>query len=189
MIKSVSVFILYENLLIYFVLFVMIAKDNFESGTYSVAKYSDCERYRYILSRTWDPSKQKILFIGLNPSTATELKNDPTVTRMMNFAKKWGFGSATVCNAFAFRATFPKELKKQINPVGEDNNTCLQQEIEKADKIVAAWGNHAKFLNRSQEILKFLNNFEHFGLTKQGEPRHVLYLRSDAKLEMFSLKS
>ncbi len=156
-----------------------------ENGIQSLAIYSDDEKYRYTLSRTWDGKKQKILFIGLNPSTATELKNDPTVTRMMNFAKKWDFGTATVCNVFAFRATHPKDLKTQIDPVGQDNDINLQQEINKADKIIAAWGNHAKFQNRSREIQKFLKNFEHFGLTNQGEPRHVLYLPSDAKLKAF----
>lgn len=163
----------------------MVEKKSEINGVRSVARYSDCEKYRYTLTRTWDANKKRVAFIGLNPSTATELKNDPTVTRIINYAKKWNFGSATILNLFAFRATFPDDLKKCSEPIGPENDKWILHELKNADKIVACWGNHGKFMNRSQEVLKFLKNFYHFGLTKMEEPRHVLYLRRDAELERF----
>jgi hypothetical protein len=160
----------------------MIEKNHSNKEFVSNARFSDCEKYRYTLTRTWSENKGRILFIGLNPSTADEVKNDPTVTRMINFAKSWGYGSATVCNIFAFRATFPSDLKKSQDPIGKENDKWIAHELNSADKVIAAWGNHGKFLLRSNDVLKYLKKFHHFGLTKQGEPRHVLYLRNDASL-------
>lgn len=163
----------------------MIQKSHSSDGIKSSALYSDDEKHRYTLTRIWNPSLPKVSFIGLNPSTATELKNDPTVTRMINFAKKWNFGSLTVLNLFAYRATLPSDLKKSQNPIGKENDFWMKKEISSSEKIIAAWGNHGKFLNRSEEVLKFLKSFSHFGFTKEGEPRHVLYLPSDARLISF----
>jgi len=162
----------------------MIEKNYSNEGVVSLARFSDCEKYRYTLTRTWDNEKKRILFIGLNPSTADEIKNDPTVTRMINYSKLWGYGSTTVCNIFAFRATFPSDLKKSENPIGKENDKWIFNEIANSDKVIAAWGNHGKFLSRSDEVLKYLKNSYHFGLTKQGEPKHVLYLRGDAKVKL-----
>lgn len=152
------------------------------NGMRSLAIFSDDEKCRYVLRRVWDDKKGKIVFIGLNPSTATEIKNDPTVSRMISFSKLHGFGSISVCNLFAFRTTFPSDLKKAHDPIGEENDLFILKEILDADKVVACWGNHGKFLNRSMNFLKNLNYFSHFGFTNLGEPRHVLYLRKDAPL-------
>ena len=46
-----------------------------------LAIYSDCEAYRYLLQIVWDESAPMAMFVMLNPSTATELANDPTVER------------------------------------------------------------------------------------------------------------
>ena len=54
-----------------------------------------------------------ILFIGLNPSTADETKNDPTIRRCINFAKDWGYGGVMIANLFAFRSTSPEIMKQQ----------------------------------------------------------------------------
>ncbi len=162
----------------------MIEKENIKDGVKSIARFSDCEKYRYTLTRTWDSSKGKIVFIGLNPSTADEMKNDPTVTRMINFAKSWGYGTISVCNIFAYRATFPEDLKKQQDPVGPETDKWLKSEINSADKVVAAWGNHGKFNNRSSEIRKIISNNEiySFGNTNLLEPKHVLYLKSSSQI-------
>ncbi len=163
----------------------MIEKRNVNEGVKSLARFSDCEKYRYTLTRIWDAGKGRILFIGLNPSTADEMKNDPTVTRMINYAKLWGYGSITVCNLFAFRATFPRDLKKSEEPIGKENDKWIYNEIENSEKVIAAWGNHGKFLSRIGEVMKYLKGAESFGLTKQGEPKHVLYLRGDAETGKF----
>jgi hypothetical protein len=147
------------------------------------AEFSKDRKYRYKLWRKWDESLPKIMFIGLNPSTADEIKDDPTITRMMNYAKLWGYGEIVVCNAFAFRATFPEDLKKEKDPVGEGNNKAISEEAKNAEKIVLAWGNHALFGNRSSEILQLLKEYKLFCLGKNssGEPKHPLYLKRDLK--------
>ena len=161
----------------------MVKEKRFDKdGTDSLAIFSDCEKYRYILRRVWDENKGRAVFIGLNPSTADEMKNDPTVSRMVSLSKSWGFGGVSVCNLFAFRATFPTDMKKAGNPVGDENDFFILREIQDADKIIACWGNHGKFLGRSENFVKNLGGYSHFGLTKQGEPHHLLYLRKDAPL-------
>ena len=157
------------------------------NGMKSLAVFSEDGKHRYALERSWSPEKGKVVFIGLNPSTADEMKNDPTVSRMISFSKSWGFGEIGVCNLFSFRATFPEDMKKFRDPVGAENDFYIAREISDADRVVACWGNHGKFLNRSSEVTNALGRFEHFGFTKQGEPRHILYLRSDSPLEIFQL--
>ena len=67
---------------------------------------SDCKKYRYSLSRTWDESKPLIGFIGLNPSTADDVIDDPTITRCINFAKSWGGGGLYMGNLFLLQKIF-----------------------------------------------------------------------------------
>ncbi|MDD5700230.1 MAG: DUF1643 domain-containing protein [Candidatus Nanoarchaeia archaeon] len=161
----------------------MVKEKRFDKeGIESLAIFSDDEKYRFVLRRVWDDKKGRTVFIGLNPSTADEIKNDPTVSRMISLSKSWGFGSVSVCNLFAFRATFPSDLKKAENPIGDENDSFILKEMQDADKVIACWGNHGKFLNRSENFSKNLKNFEHFGFTKAGEPHHLLYLRKDAPL-------
>ena len=50
----------------------MISRKHSRADTVSEAVYSDCERYRYLLTRTWGQGP-KALFVMLNPSTATEV--------------------------------------------------------------------------------------------------------------------
>ena len=148
----------------------MIKKEHSSNGVESYAIFSDCERYRYVLSRAWDKTKGKVVFIGLNPSTADEMKNDPTITRMINFAKSWNYDKISICNLFAFRATFPQDLKKALDPIGSENDKLVSEEIKDTDKIILAWGNHGKFNNRSTEILKNIdkNKVHTLGITNQG---------------------
>src|ERR1700741_1245036 len=109
-------------------------------GTKS-AIISDCKKYRYSLSRVWDSSKPKVLFIMLNPSTADANNDDPTIRRCMNFAKSWGFGSLYVGNLFAFRSKEPTHLLYAEDPIGNLNANHLQTMSEFVDLIVCAWGN------------------------------------------------
>ena len=107
----------------------------------SEAVYSDCERYRYLLTRVWGPGP-KALFVMLNPSTATEVQNDPTVERCERRARALGFGAFRVTNIFAFRATDPKVMRAVADPVGPENDAAILGSVAWADKVVCAWGNH-----------------------------------------------
>jgi len=158
----------------------MITKTFQKDAIHSVANYSDCEAYRYDLSRVWDGASRKVLFLMLNPSTATEIQNDPTVERCERRSRALGFGAFRVCNIFAFRATDPKVMRAAADPVGPLNDAVIQQAIDWADEIVAAWGTHGEHLDRGKVVENLLRSQtkipKHLGLTKAGHPKHPLYI-------------
>ena len=158
----------------------MIVRRHELDGCVSVARYSDCERYRYDLTRTWDSSSPKALFVMLNPSTATELANDPTVERVERRARRMGFGAYRVCNLFAWRATKPKQLFAATTPVGLENNDVLVEACHWAVQIICGWGNHGAFGSRGAAVEALMrgtgHSLFHLGLTQQGHPRHPLYV-------------
>ena len=151
------------------------------------AHISDCEKYRYSLSREWDETKKSCLLIMLNPSKADATINDPTITRCIHFAKSWGYGSLQVVNLFAYRATQRARLKRVLDPVGEETDTILLKHAKKADAIVCAWGIDGTFLGRNKEVLQLLKkegySIHCIACTKEGEPKHPLYLRKDAQMK------
>jgi len=142
---------------------------------------SEDRKYRYILSRTWDETKPTVLFIGLNPSTADENEDDPTIRRCINFAKSWGYGGLIMANLFAFRTTNPQGLYSEKNPVGSENDYYIKKFANKSEKIIACWGNHGCLNNRSQIVYELVDSLHCLDTNKSGEPKHPLYIRSDAK--------
>ena len=78
------------------------------------AKLSDNKKHRYSLKRIWDKDKPKVLFIMLNPSLADNYKDDPTIRRLIKFAKLFGYGGFYVGNLFSYITPYPKELKNNI---------------------------------------------------------------------------
>ncbi|WP_121060505.1 DUF1643 domain-containing protein [Chachezhania antarctica] len=149
-------------------------------GTRSTAVYSACERYRYALTREWDASAGRITFVMLNPSTASELRNDPTIERCERRARAWGYGAFRVTNLFAWRATDPRDLKRAAEPDGPENEVRVLESAAWADLVLAAWGVHGAHRNRGPEIAALLGEagtpVAHLGLTKAGHPRHPLYV-------------
>jgi hypothetical protein len=150
------------------------------------AAFSPCRRYRYALCRQWDNTKATVLFIGLNPSTADEENDDPTLVRCINFAKSWGYGGVCMANLFAYRATKPKDLLARKRVIGKDNNDWLLDLAKDADKVIAAWGNDGRYLSRSTQVKKLIEPLHCLKLNKSGEPAHPLYLKAD--LTPFLLK-
>ena len=143
------------------------------------AVISECGLYRYSLLRVWEEDEQSarlILFIGLNPSTADAEKDDPTIRRLIGFAKLWGYGGMLMGNIFAFRSTDPKRLVTCDDPVGEYNDRWLRVLADRAMMKVACWGIHGGLLDRQRQVLKFLSSLYVFGLTLNGLPKHPLYL-------------
>lgn len=144
------------------------------------AHFSPCRKWRYSLWRVWDIGPM-CAFIGLNPSTADETENDPTVTRCINFAKSWGYCGMYMLNAFAFRATDPKVMKAASDPVGPDNDRALVYFSGLSKIVVAAWGIHGAFRNRNERVVDLIPDLQCFGMTAAMHPRHPLYLKSDLK--------
>lgn len=158
----------------------------------SSAVLSDCELYRYRLTRRWGTSKLIAAFVMLNPSTADAQADDPTIRRCMGFARSWGYDGIEVVNLFALRSPDPEDLRDNmeagIDPVGPDNDRHLDEVAGRSAKLIAAWGAHpfAKDRVRAFLALKGVGSIvECLGTTKDGSPRHPLYVRAEQPLERF----
>lgn len=158
----------------------MITREHLKGDAASTALYSPCQNYRYTLTRVWNPDGPKALFVMLNPSTATEVQNDPTVERCERRARALGFGAFRVCNIFAYRATDPRVMRAQADPVGPGNDAAIAESALWADRIVCAWGTHGAHLGRGPAVEALLRATQrrlyHLGLSKAGHPKHPLYI-------------
>lgn len=149
-----------------------ILEDKMEMG----AHFSECRRYRYSIWRIWDNSKPLIMFIGLNPSTANESSNDPTIRRVIGFAKKWGYGGVYMMNCFPYISTDPTRLDDWGQK--EENETELQKIAEKCNEIIFAWGNF-KIVTATERHIDMMAMFpkaKALIVNKNGSPRHPLYI-------------
>lgn len=156
------------------------------------ATFSPCRIYRYKLWRIWDAATRYVLFLMLNPSTADETLNDPTVDRCEHRARKDGWGGLVVANLFAIRTKDPVIMKKAVDPVGPDNDRIIRDAVYRAGLVVCAWGVHGTHRGRDQEVLKMIRDVgstvpHHLGLTKHGHPRHPLYLGYDISPQQFEV--
>jgi hypothetical protein len=146
----------------------------------SEAVYSPCLKYRYALTRIWQADAPRAQFVMLNPSTATEIQNDPTVERCERRARALGFGSFRVSNIFGFRATDPKVMRAATDPIGPENDSAIASGASWADQVICAWGVHGRHLARGAEVEALLRAtgkpLWHLGLTQNGDPRHPLYV-------------
>jgi hypothetical protein len=152
------------------------------------ATYSLDQRYRYTLGRVFgdviDGGGPAVLFVMLNPSTATATELDPTVRRCVGFARSWGARRLVVVNLFALRSTDPRALDSEADPIGPHNDAAIAEQVAAADIIVAAWG--ASYPKRQRwrpvDVYQLLaaggKSVECLGTTGAGEPRHPLYLAS-----------
>ena len=153
------------------------------------ASISDCGRYRYGLHRWWGADRSRLTFVMLNPSTANAYDDDPTIRRCMGFARTLGFDGIRVFNLYAYRATKPADLWRADEPTGGQRNDDLLREIglmAKHQLVLAAWGANAK-PGRVAQVRAF-PGWEHvkcLGQTKDGAPRHPLYLRADTVPQPF----
>ena len=155
---------------------------------------SPCERYRHSLGRHWDRALGYVLFIGLNPSTANANEDDPTIRRWTGFTCDWGYGGFEVCNLFDWRATDPRRIPRAPFAVSDKSDMMMRRRARKAKKVVACWGAVPWAEWRIQEVFHSVyhwceaidgKRWECFGLTKDGFPKHPLYLRKDTKPTLF----
>lgn len=158
----------------------MITRSHTKGDAPSVAIYSDCERYRYALTRVWDDAAGRVHFCMLNPSTATEVQNDPTVERCERRARALGFGGFRVTNIFAWRDTDPRNMRAAADPVGPANDDAILAAATWADQTICAWGTHGAHLGRGAQVETALRATDaalfHLGLSKAGHPKHPLYI-------------
>ncbi len=163
----------------------MITKSHQKGDAPSEAVYSDCERYRYSLTRIWNPQGRRVHFVMLNPSTATEQRNDPTVERCERRARALAFGAFRVTNIFAWRETDPRAMRKRNDPIGPANDESICEACHWADQTICAWGLHGIHLNRGPQVERMLRTLGiplyHLGLSRTGHPKHPLYIAYSEK--------
>ncbi|TWT58932.1 hypothetical protein KOR42_23190 [Thalassoglobus neptunius] len=152
-----------------------------EPGKVSCAVYDRATReHRLWLSRVWDEQLPIVAYIGLNPSTADERHNDPTVGRLQKRAKKLKYGGFIMLNAFSLRSTDPRGLKSVAEPNLPENDEFIRHGCEVADTVVCCWGTHAKLFDRHSELIELLRRLgkpvHYLGETLEGFPKHPLYL-------------
>lgn len=143
------------------------------------AVFDETGTYRYRLWREWDEGKCRVCFVLLNPSVADAERDDPTLRRCMGFARAWGYGGLEVVNLFAFRATHPAKLKRAAHPVGPNNDRVICEAQERAALVVVGWGMHGNE-DRVHAVYSLLSKPVCLGYTKQGHPRHPLYVPGTA---------
>ena len=145
------------------------------------AEFSIDKKERYSLKREWDKSKNKILYIMLNPSLADDKNDDPTIRRLVSFTKKYNYGGFLVGNIFTTITPNPKEIDKSKG-ISVKNFEKLLKLINKVDQIVYAWGDN---IEEPQLLKELVLNPKCFGKNLNGSPKHPLYLASETKLINF----
>ena len=151
----------------------------------SGAIFTDNRTHRLYLWRRWNKERPWVMFIGLNPSTADERLNDPTVRRCIGFAARWGYGGIFMCNVFTLVSTDPKKLNVQT-PIAMGASSAMKVIRGRCSKAVAGWGNLITQVRQGEErieqIKQKLSPLYCLGMTKQGHPRHPLYLPYSTEL-------
>ncbi len=155
-------------------------------GPVRTAHFSPCRRYRYWLRIVWDASLPLLVVVGLNPSTADEFKDDPTLRRVQGFAHDMGFGGVLMLNAFAWRSTDPRGLIGIPDPIGPENTVQqLATWIDEAGphRAIAAWGANIASMKSLRFRLTQLAalRFDCLRKTKDGHPEHPLYLPAELR--------
>jgi hypothetical protein len=153
-------------------------------GENATATFSADRVYRYALTRRWQDDLPVAVFVMLNPSTADAFMLDPTIRRCIVFARSWSCGGLVVVNLFALRATDPAALRGHSDPVGPDNDWAIAEHLSDADQpvgpVICAWGAHPMASARAARVEGLVRGYMKellcLGRTKQGHPRHPLYV-------------
>jgi hypothetical protein len=154
------------------------------------AQISECGLYRYTLHRCWGnplAHGKTCEWIMLNPSTADHEIDDPTIRRCISFAKQWDCDRIRVLNLFALRTPDPKHLKTATDPIGPENDEIIKHFAfwERAWITVFAWGTNGRLFKRSGKIARWFPDAYCLGKTKDGHPKHPLYVKNDTELVLF----
>ena len=155
------------------------------------AIFDPTRRYRYLLRRFVQMRDGRILFVLLNPSTADEAQDDPTIRRCYGFTRSWDLGLLEVVNIFALRSTDPAQLYAPHDAIGRDNDQHIAEAAERADLVVCGWGEHGAWKSRGKVVLEVIS--EHtdpakircLDINRSGEPKHPLYVAADRRLRPY----
>lgn len=144
------------------------------------ASFSACRQYRYTLHRIWQPRRPLLCWVLLNPSTADETRDDPTIRRCITRAINAGFGGVEIVNLFAWRSTYPSGLTQTDDPIGPENDAAIFAAVQRAARVVCGWGKFGVYRSRDQHVLRrtlapYCEPYA-LGLNEDGTPVHPLYI-------------
>jgi hypothetical protein len=145
------------------------------------AYFSPCRKYRYSLKIIWNSTLPLLVVIGLNPSTADEYKDDPTVAKCKRLARKLGCGGLIMLNLFAFKSTDPSDMFAADDPVGQENDKVLLELTQNAFIVLVAWGNGGLYRNRASDVVVNIlkdRKLKCLNINKTGMPEHPLYCKT-----------
>ena len=170
----------------------------------SFCLFSECRSYRWILKRELLSGKKTVVFIGLNPSKANSANNDRTLVRIINFCSIWNYKNIYIINLFGLISKSPIQLSKSNDPIGENNDLITLKSLRfwREDSncdLWLGWGDKGQLKGRDRKVLKLIKKFSNWksnennyskrvlsiGLTKQGNPRHPLYMPNESFLRPF----
>lgn len=144
------------------------------------ATFSRCRQYRYRLWRTCNAGHGRMAALLLNPSTADEVNNDPTVERVWRRAQKLGFARLDVVNLFALRSTDPRRLRDHPEPIGPENDVAILSACQGAALVLCGWGEHGAYRGRAAAVCDLLDRagvrLHAIGINASGAPKHPLYV-------------
>ena len=146
------------------------------------AIFSNDRQYRYSLWRIWSPNKPLLTAICLNPSVASEIKDDPTITRLQSRAYKAGYGGLLMANLYAYVSTNPKSLLSNSNSVGEFNDYYIKQMVKLSDRQLCGWGSFKPVSQRAPAVLTMLKEPYCLGINADCQPKHPLYIGYDVPM-------
>ena len=157
------------------------------------AKFDEEHKHRYYLSRIWDDSHSKILFIGLNPSKADDVEDDNTVRRLITFSQSWGFGGFYIVNLYSFIATEPEDMIRwYYMRTNKMQRALFKQNMEYALRYARicsmtafCWGAGIPNEEASTRYIRTFRDAYCFGHTKDGHPKHPLFLAGNTELIKF----
>lgn len=138
--------------------------------------FSPCKKHRLYLTRIWEPTGSIVMFIGLNPSVANKEKNDPTMRRVIDYAKQWGFGGVVMVNCYSYIATKPKDLVTENIP---DTDFYIWKMGQNSAQVVFAWGAHKEAQVRAKYFEQCFPDAVCLTKNSDGSPKHPLYCRKD----------
>lgn len=151
--------------------------------------FSEDQAYRFRLWRIWDKSKPLYNVCMLNPTKITWRSLDNTCLGVQQFVMGQLGGGIIISNAFALISTDPEVLYGHPDPVGAGNDAHILACAQQADFVVVGWGNHARHLGRSGQVLDLIAAAGKtpfcFDVNESGEPRHPLYLPASRQLRPY----
>ena len=157
------------------------------------AVFSPDRLYRYMLTRQTGVGVGRIAMIGLNPSVADEQENDRTITRCMDFARRWGAGLLDVVNLSPLVATRREDLRAagpEPREVAAENRGHVARAVQRSSLVVAAWGRDGALEGRDERMVALLRTagvrtIHCLAVNRDGSPRHPLYVPAETRPSVY----